>query len=182
MDKLIGAIVAVIVVAVVIWLMVRSWRRRRARDARLAAYPVPVTLAAALLETEVLYVASTPEDEPFERLAVDGLAFRGAAHLEVYDAGVLLRIAGEPASFVPVERIVGIGSASHAIDRGVEAEGLVALTWQPHESEPGEVPMRIDSYLRARYPGDTARIIDAVTDITAAQAPRSQQEGEASGD
>ena len=63
---------------------------------------MPATLAAAVLETEVLYVASTPEDEPFERLAVDGLAFRGAAHLEVYDAGVLLRIAGEPASFVPV--------------------------------------------------------------------------------
>ncbi len=183
MDKLIGAIVAVAIVAVVVWLMVRSWRRRRTRDARLGAYPVPAALAAPVLEAEVLYVASTPEGEPFERLAVDGLAFRGAGRLEVFDAGVLLRIAGEPPSFIPAERITGVGAASHAIDRGVEAEGLVAITWQPLESEPGDAPLRIDSYLRARYQGDTARIIAAVTDITditADDAPQTQQEGEAS--
>jgi hypothetical protein len=180
MDKLIGAIVAAVVVAVVVWLMVRSWRRRSRRDARLGAYPVPGALAAALLEAEVLYVASTPEGEPFERLAVDGLAFRGAGRLEVFDAGVLLRIAGEPPSFIPAERIVGAGAASHAIDRGVEPEGLVAITWQPHESEPGEAPVSIDSYLRARYEGDTARIIAAVTDITATAGSQTQQEGEAS--
>ena len=96
---------------------------------------------------------------------------------------MLLRIAGEPPSFIPAERITGGGAASHAIDRGVEAEGLVAITWQPLESEPGEAPLRIDSYLRARYQGDTARIIAAVTDITditADDAPQTQQEGEAS--
>lgn len=183
MDKLIGAIVAVAIVALVVWLMLRSWRRRRTRDASLSAYPVPAALAAPLLEAEVLYVASTPENAPFERLAVEGLAFRGAGRLEVFDAGVLLRIAGEAASFIPAEHIVGVGTASHAIDRGVEAEGLVAITWQPHEAEPGETPVRIDSYLRARYQGDTARIIAAVTDITditADDAPHTQQEGEAS--
>jgi hypothetical protein len=180
MDKLIGAIVAAVIVGVAVWLMVRSWRRRRSRDARLGAWPVPTGLAAALFETEVLYVASTPEGEPFERLAVEGLAFRGAGRLEVFDGGVLLRIAGEPPSFVPAERIVGVGAASHAIDRGVEAEGLVAITWEPHESDPGDAPVRIDSYFRARYQGDTARIIAAVHDITAAAAPHTQQEGEAS--
>lgn len=181
MDKLIGAIVAVAIVALAAWLMWRSWRARRTRDSRLAAFPVPAALGAAGLEAEVLYVASTPLGEPFERLAVDGLAFRGSGRLEVFDAGVLLRIAGEQPSFLPADRIIAAGAASHAIDRGVEPEGLVAITWQPHESEPGEQPVAIDSYLRARYPGDTARIIEAVTDIAAAGAAAAP-ESEASDD
>lgn len=181
MDKLIGAIVAAAVVALAAWLMWRSWQARRGRDARLAAYPVPAQLGAALLEAEVLYVASTPIGQPFERLAVDGLAFRGSGRLEISADGVLLRIAGERPSFLPADRIVSAGAASHAIDRGVEPEGLVAITWQPSESEPGEQPARIDSYLRARYPGDTARIIEAVTDIAAASAAAAS-ESEASDD
>ncbi|HZW41983.1 MAG TPA: hypothetical protein VFE99_06755, partial [Agromyces sp.] len=76
MDRWIGVLVAVIIVAVVAWLMLRSWKRRTVRDETLSSYPVPAALGAPLFETEVLYVATTPAAEPLERLAVAGLAFR----------------------------------------------------------------------------------------------------------
>lgn len=183
MDKWIGILVAVVIVALAVWLMVRSWRRRTTRDSTLSAYPLPASHGGPLLETEVLYVATTPVGQPLERLAVHGLAFRGAAHLEVLPEGVVLRIAGEQANFVPAERISAAGEASYAIDRAVEPEGLVAISWIVQVDDPDRVAPLVDSYLRARYPGDTARIIAAVNDIAAAPiAPRPEQESEASDD
>ena len=171
MDKVIGTLVAVAVVALVGWLMYRSWKRRTVRDESLGSYPVPAEHGAPVVDAEVLYVATTPLGEPLERLAVHGLAFRGSGHLEVLPEGVILRIAGESLTFIPADRLVGAQLASYAIDRGVEPEGLIALTWIAQErgtAEPTEP--RVDSYVRARYPGDPARIIQAVNDIAAAPA------------
>lgn len=178
----IGAAIAVAVVGGAVWLMLRSWRGRTERDAELSAYPLPTELGAAVVDCEVLYVATTPEGEPLERLALTGLAFRGSGRVEVVPEGVVIRVAGEAASFVPADRVAGAVRATWAIDRAVEPEGLIALTWVANESEPGDTPVRVDSYLRARYPGDAAGIIAAVTDIAAAPvAPRpAPQENEAS--
>lgn len=173
----VGVLAAVAVVAVIAWLMLRSWRRRTRRDESLAAYAPPVGLGRAVLEVEALYVATTPEAEPLERLAVEGLAFRGSARAEVHRSGVLLRIAGEMPSWIPADRIAGAGTATYVIDRGVEPEGLVALTWLVDDRSEPETPTRVDSYLRCRYPGDGARFIAAVNDIAAAPvAPRPNAE------
>ncbi|GAA1754665.1 PH-like domain-containing protein [Agromyces humatus] len=181
MDKWIGGIVAVVVVAVIVWLMYRSWRHRTVRDESLTSYPLPESPGAPALEAEVLYVATTPVGDPLERLAVKGLAFRGAAHVEVVSPGVILRIAGESTTFIPAARLVGASTASYTIDRGVEPDGLVALTWSPRAADETEPARRVDSYLRARYAGDAARIIRAVNDIAAAPAvPRPEHESEAS--
>ncbi|MCD2442293.1 hypothetical protein LQ757_08380 [Agromyces sp. SYSU K20354] len=181
MDKWIGGIVAVGIVAVIAWLMYRSWRRRTVRDETLSSYPLPESIGAPTLEAEALYVATTPVGDPLERLAVQGLAFRGAAHLEVVAGGVILRVAGESTTFIPADRLLGASTASFAIDRGVEPDGLVALTWTPRAADDTEPARRVDSYLRARYPGDAAEIIRAVNDIAAAPAvPRPEHESEAS--
>jgi hypothetical protein len=182
-DKWIGLLVSVAIVGVAAWLMVRSWRRRTRRDESLTSYPLPATLGSFVLETEVLYVATTPTGQPLERLALNGLGFRGAARIEIAPEGVVLRVAGEAASFLPAERIIAAGEASYAIDRGVEPEGLVAITWIAHVADPDAVAPHVDSYLRARYPGDSARIIAAVNDIAAARAAsRPEKESEASDD
>jgi hypothetical protein len=156
-DKWIGLLVSVAIVGVAAWLMVRSWRRRTRRDESLTSYPLPATLGSFVLETEVLYVATTPTGQPLERLALNGLGFRGAARIEIAPEGVVLRVAGEAASFLPADRVIGAG--------------------------PDTVAPHVDSYLRARYPGDSARIIAAVNDIAAARAAsRPEKESEASDD
>jgi hypothetical protein len=188
--ELVGGLVGAVVVGLAVWLMWRSWRRRSRRDASIGAYPVPTGLGEPTVDAEALYVATTPVGRPLERLALPGLGFRGAAHVEIHAEGVLLRIVGEQPSFVPASALVGAGTASYAIDRGVEPEGLVAITWTPDSSETSEpaetstqteaaeaarTSTHVDSYLRARYPGDAARIIAAVTDIAAA-APAARPE------
>ncbi|MET4157995.1 hypothetical protein [Agromyces sp. PvR057] len=185
MDKWIGALVAFVVVGGLLWLAFRAWRGRERRDATLSAYPLPALEGEALLETEVLYVATTPIGSPLERLAVHGLAFRGAGRIEVFPEGVVLRIAGEQPSFLPASRIVSAGEATYAIDRGVEPGGLVAVSWivDLNDAEPEQVAPYVDSYLRARHPGDSARIIAAVNDIAAARTVmQPHHESEASDD
>ncbi|GAA1842494.1 hypothetical protein [Agromyces salentinus] len=185
MDKWIGAVVAIVVVAVVVWLGYRAWRRRVVRDETLSAYPLPASIGPVRYETEVLYVATTPVGSPLERLAVEGLAFRGSGRVEVLAEGLVLRIAGERPSFVPADRLVAAGEATYAIDRGVEPGGLVAISWIVNLDEPApdRVAPYVDSYLRARHPGDSARIIDAVNDIAAARPVlQPHQESEASDD
>ncbi|GAA2024368.1 hypothetical protein GCM10009819_04120 [Agromyces tropicus] len=184
-SRWIGVVVAVVIVGAAAWLMLRSWRRRTVRDETLASYPPPAAPGTLTLEVEALYVATTPEAEPLERLAVEGLAFRGSARVEVHTSGVLLRIAGEAPSFIPAEAIAAAGTATYAIDRGVEPEGLVALTWIVDDRSEPEVPTRVDSYLRCRYPGDSARLVAAVNEIAAApEAPQpdADAESEASDD
>ncbi|WP_395243026.1 hypothetical protein ACGGZK_12815 [Agromyces sp. MMS24-K17] len=178
----IGALIAVVIVGGALWLMLRSWRSRTQRDAELSAYPLPTGLGQAGVDCEVLYVATTPEGKPLERLALAGLAFRGSGRVEVAPEGLVIRVAGEAPSFIPADRLVGAVRATWAIDRTVEPEGLVAVTWLANQSEPGDDPVRVDSYLRARYPGDAAGIIAAVTDIAAAPAASrpAPQENEAS--
>ncbi|MBM7504900.1 hypothetical protein ACFPER_15510 [Agromyces aurantiacus] len=181
---IVGTVIAVALVGVAGWLMLRSWRRRTVRDETLAAYPTPAGLGTPTLEVEALYVATTPEAQPLERLAVEGLAFRGSARVELHPQGVLLRVAGELPSFIPAERLAAAGTATYAIDRGVEPEGLVALTWIVDDRSEPEAPTRVDSYLRCRYPGDSSRLVAALNDIAAApEAPRpdaSNAESEAS--
>ncbi|WP_173924135.1 hypothetical protein [Agromyces sp. Marseille-P2726] len=186
MDRLwIGAVVAAVIIAVAAWLMVRSWRRRTRRDEAMSAYAVPASHGEPRLAAEALYVATTPASEPLERLAVHGPAFRGSARIEGLPEGVVLRIAGETPTLLPADRIEGAGVASFALDRAVEPEGLVAITWIANTDDPDAAAAgpRVDSYLRARYPGDSARIIAAVEDIAAAPvAPRQKHESEASDD
>lgn len=169
MDKVIGAIICALVVLLVVGLMWRSWRRRARRDSALGGYPLPADAGTAIVDTEVLYVASTPAGEPLDRLAVSGLSFRGAARIVVEGAGVTLRVAGEEAVFMPAERLTGARTASWAIDRGVEPGGLITIEWAARET--GATDGRpVESYLRARYEGDHARIIEAIDAIASARA------------
>ena len=182
---IVGTVIAVALVGVAGWLMLRSWRRRTVRDETLAAYPTPAGLGTPTLEVEALYVATTPEAQPLERLAVEGLAFRGSgAGVALPPRGVGVRGGGVLRRYPPAARRGGPGTATYAIDRGVEPEGLVALTWIVDDRSEPEAPTRVDSYLRCRYPGDSSRLVAALNDIAAApEAPRpdaSNAESEAS--
>ncbi|MWB97026.1 hypothetical protein [Agromyces seonyuensis] len=174
----VGAVVSIAIVVGAVLLMLRSWRRRVQRDEVLSAYPLPVTEGSATWEGEVLYVATTPAEDPIERLAISGLAFRGTARVRVEEAGVELRVAGEAAIWLPADRIVGAERQSWTIDRGVEAGGLVAITWlaertggEPLADGENAGPALLTSSLRAREERDASRLIDAVEAIASGEAP-----------
>ena len=120
----------------------------------------------------MLYVATTPHGEPLERLAVQGLAFRGVARIEVAPRALVLRDRRRAASFLPADRIVSAPARrATRSTAAVEPEGLVAVTWIARRRRRAGGP-HVDSYLSARSPGDSARIIAAVNDIAAARPRR----------
>lgn len=166
---------AVLVMAAVAALLIVTglvaWRRRSRRDAGLIA-PVGEAPAGAAprLRSEGLYVATTRHDEPLERLAIRGLAFRSRVDVTVTDRGVALDLTGQPRVFLAADRLVDAGQATVAIDRVVERDGLVRVAWTTPD---GTV---VDSYLR---PQDTSArsLADAITEILpATPTPTSPQQ------
>ncbi|GAA1653937.1 hypothetical protein [Microbacterium flavum] len=143
-----GALLVIIgVVVVLIGLGVLAWRRRTRRDAEYAAPLGGIPSGArSLSAASGFYVATTRHDEPLERLAISGLAFRARVDVTVTDRGVGLDLAGSDPIFLPAARLVSVDLARVAIDRVVEPGGLVRLTWRADRSA-GETAL-VDSYLR----------------------------------
>lgn len=148
MTRELALVLVLAFTALLIAVGVGAWLRRRRRDAGIA---VPVGEAPQgatdVFRSEGLYVATTRHDEPLERLAVKGLAFRSRVDVVVTDRGVALDLVGQPRIFLLSERIVGVGQATVAIDRVVERDGLVRIAWTTDSGE------TVDSYLR---PQDTS--------------------------
>ncbi|TFD67934.1 hypothetical protein [Cryobacterium ruanii] len=170
MDRTFPTIITALVLLGVLILMWRSWRNRSRRDASLTAgYPMPGTAGVTLASAEVYYVATTPRDAPLERLAISGLGFRARAAVTVTDAGIALDLDGNQPVFVPAGSIDAVGSAQVAIDRAVETDGLVRLSWRLAAGGAADTVDRraVDSFIRIIHPNDRARLVDSIRTITA---------------
>ncbi len=130
-------VLALIVVAVV--LMGVSWRRRSRRQVALAVPPVPADLGATRFSTEGLLVATTFTGRPLDRVVADGLGFRARATLAVTERGVLVDRAGGASFLIPANGEAG--TASWALDRGVERDGLTVLGWSLTGADGADVPV-----------------------------------------
>jgi len=163
MDRTLPAILIGLVVGGLFLLMWRSWRARRRRDSGLAAgYPAPATDSNALVTVDCFYVATTPRDRPLERLAIAGLGFRARAEISVTDAGVWLALRGETPVYLPAAALDLLTSATVAIDRVVEKDGLLRLGWQ---SAGSATP--VDSYFRIIVPAERRSLTAAIRSISA---------------
>jgi hypothetical protein len=152
--------VAVIVVMLVVFplLMLRSWRKRKVAQAGIAVpQPVP-TDYVEIARAGALYLSTTPDGEPLNRVAVRGLGFRARFDVIVADTGIVLPIPGETAVFIPASAIREITTASWTIDRGIEPDGLTVIRWTLSDAN-GET--KLDSYFR----------FDEPTIFTSAAAP-----------
>jgi hypothetical protein len=177
-DRALPAAIVIVVLLGVLALMARSWRKRRTRDAGLhASYPVPQETGAAPLTTvPALYVATTPRDQPLERLAIAGLGFRARTELAVRPDGIILALAGEQPVFIPAGAVDKLSRATWTIDRAVESDGLLLLGWRLPATAPGAAPgtnpgspaTDVDSYFRVPDPAHRARLTDAIRSIAPA--------------
>lgn len=162
MTKLLPALLIVAIVLLLFALMAFGWRARRRRQSALPAPATPPEELAGIRHREdLLYVATTLAEQPYERVAVAGLGFRGRAEVAVAAAGVVLEIAGSPPVFIPAESIDGVGLATWTIDRVVDADGLLFLRWRLGDTA-------IDSYLRSSAPD---RLLAELAPFTPGRTP-----------
>ncbi len=158
--------VALLLVGAGVW----AWRRRVRRDGALTAPVGEVPADAESIATvHGFYVATTRHDEPLERLAIRGLAFRSRVDVVVTTAGVALDLPGQPRLFLPTARIAEVGRATVTIDRVVEKDGLVRLVWRADGprtggAEPVEPGTLVDTYLRPQD-ASARSLVDAVAGI-----------------
>ncbi len=166
MTREIALLIIVAVTLALIGLGVWAWRRRTRRDAALTApygeIPDGATTRGAYAG---FYVATTGHGEPLERLAIRGMAFRSRVEVTVTDRGIALDLTGQPRLFLPADRITEVAQATVAIDRVVEKDGLVRVTWRVADR-------LVDSYLRAQDASArtlVTAIADAIADDRSAQ-------------
>lgn len=148
--------------------MASSWRRRGRRQGGLALPPVPADLGETLLTVSGLLVATTFEGRPLDRVVADGLGFRANATLTVTDRGVLVERAGGAPFLVPAGG--GSGTASWALDKGVERDGLTVLAWALVDADGAAVP--VESAFRLAPESQAALL--AVVHTTDQEAPHAE--------
>jgi hypothetical protein len=166
-DKVLPTLVVIAVLLLAFLAMYAGWRRRNRRDVTAGGgYEAPVSQpqAAVLAEAETFYVASTRGGNHLERLALPGLKFRGRARLTVTNDGVTIAIHGEQPVFVPKSAVTAIGAATTAIDRAVEKDGLLRLSWTTSGG------VSADSFLRVVDPADRAPVIGAIESLLPAHS------------
>lgn len=140
---------------VLVSLAVLGWmlRRRRQRAIPTTA-PMPADVGVLVGEFDGLYVSTTLDGQPLNRVAVRGLGFRARATIAVTETGVILALPGNNV-FIPRESIREATTANYTIDRVVEPEGLVLLAWTLGTT-------KLDSYLRV---AETHELLAALTSL-----------------
>ena len=157
-----GALLVVVAIAVLLLVVLSvAWLRRRRRDAhwRTPVSAVPEA-AVTIQEVPVLYVATTVHRQPLQRLAIPGLTYRAAGTLTVTTRGLGLTLAGSEPLFFAAEDIRATAQSPVAIDRVLERDGLVTVTWQLPSQDP------VDSHFRPRT-GSARALANTIRTATA---------------
>ncbi len=136
-------------------LILFGWRRRLRKHPGLAALPVVPELSDDATVLGGKYVATTAAEDPFDRIASRGLAFRGNALVGVHPSGVLIERTGETDLWIPREDLLAVDRATWTIDRVVERGGLQRLRWRLGDRE-------VDTYLRMDEPRDLDAAIEGL--------------------
>lgn len=159
-DRLIPAVIVLGLLVLLLAGMWLAWSARSKRDSGLTAgEPLPADGIHPIVTTDVLYVATTKAGQPLERLAIRGLAFRARAELTVATEGVALSVPGQEPMFFPAHSIRSSRPATWTIDRVVESDGLIAITWRSGETD-------ADSYVRVINSTQHTSVLDALASLS----------------
>jgi len=156
LGSLIFAAVLVVVIAVLIQLMVRGWRRRSETQAELLGDlpDVPDTVGSATITTRGLYCGCTVAPDWNDRVTAGDLGYRSKAVLTRYPEGIMLqRIRANPI-WIPQESITAIRTERAIAGKVVSRHGVLAIRW----TLPSGV--EIDTGFRADNRGEYQRWLD----------------------
>jgi len=146
-GSLIFAAVLVLVIAVLIQLMMRGWRRRASRQQELIGDlpDVPDKVGSASLTTRGLYCGCTMAPAWNERITAGDLGYRSKAVLTRYPEGILLERIGANPIWIPRESITAIRMERGMAGKVVARIGILAIRWRlPSDVE-------IDTGFRANH-------------------------------
>lgn len=142
MTKELFAVICVVLVLVLALLALWAWRRRGRRQSDVDDFATPPAEFDAVAEADIDYIATTRRDDPYDRVVVHGLAFRGPGRLIVGTDGMALEL-GERDRWIPRDSLQFVERATWTIDRVVESGGMLAIGTLAGTAA-------VDIYVRAR--------------------------------
>ena len=130
--SLIIAGVLALVIAFIIQLMLRGWRKRAEHQAELIGTlpEIPDHVGPAALSTPGIYVGCTMAPAWSQRITVGDLGYRSKAMLTRHPEGILVQRTGSQPIWIPIGSITGIRT-EHVIAGKVAArDGILAIRWR----------------------------------------------------
>lgn len=175
MERLVPALLVILFILAMLSLMFFAWRARASRAARVT---LPTELLAAGEElftcSRVFYVATTLAEHPLERVAIQGLRYRGFADIEAYSGGLVMHIAGEKPMAIDMDRVLDVSARQLAIDKVVEPGGLIGIEWQSELGDLVSVFRIQDGETRAQLLGLVQHISPTITAEKIAEISRNK--------
>ncbi|KZS70277.1 transporter [Mycobacterium kansasii] len=131
-GSVIFAAVLVATIAVVVALMMRGWRRRSHRQAKLiGALPdVPDDLGPASVTTRGVYVGCTLSPAWNDRVTAGDLGYRSIAVLTRHRDGILLERIGAQPVWIPWQSITAVRTERGIAGKVAARDGILAIRWQ----------------------------------------------------
>lgn len=103
---------------------------RKSKLVTYVAEPLTAEQRGGLLQTvRAQYVSTVLAANPLERFAAKELLFRGRSLVEIYQNAIFIHREGEQSIQIASESIQSITRESASIDRGLEPNGLLAISW-----------------------------------------------------
>lgn len=133
MGSLVFAAVCALLIAFLIHLVLRGWRRRAERQlALIGQLPgLPDTVGPALIGgINGLYVGSTLAPSWQDRIAVGDWGYRSKAVLTRYPEGVMLQRSGASPIWIPDDAIVAIRTERGIAGKVMTHDGILAIRWR----------------------------------------------------
>jgi hypothetical protein len=157
--ELIGTAMILLVFFVVWRVYVSVQKRKTAQQAQLQK---PKSSIGGVELGDVFYASTVFANSQLERVWAHGLGGRGKAKIFIDSQGVSLERTGEPSIYIPKVDLVAMGRVSATIDKGVERNGLLALTWRLGGTE-------LVTNLRVVNPKERNKIEMAIENATGVQ-------------
>ena len=132
-SSLVFGAVLVVLLSLLMYLMVRGWRRRAQRQvALIGTLPaMPDTVGPAIIPAlKGLYVGSTLAPSWQDRIAVDDLGYRSKAVMTRYPEGIMLQRTGAHPIWIPDESITAIRTERGIAGKAMTHEGILAVRWR----------------------------------------------------
>jgi hypothetical protein len=130
--SLIMAGVLVLLIAFIIQLMLRGWRKRAERQAELIGTlpQIPGQVGPAAIITPGIYVGCTMAPAWSQRITVGDLGYRSKAVLARHPEGILVQRTGAQPIWIPNGSISGIRTEHVVAGKVAARDGILAIRWR----------------------------------------------------
>lgn len=131
MGKQIMAIISLSIFVTLAGLALRAWRKRAADQAAEFSAPLEALeyFGELLAQAKAFYVATTRGANHLERINAYGLGARGICQVMIFTEGLLIVRNGERPLAIERGQLTTVEFSQVAIDKAVEPDGLVAVSW-----------------------------------------------------